>query len=74
MIKHDEKILDMISKTIYETTILSKVNSGEYLRQLERVKNMIVMYADSHLEDYIDGIENPTSTDDNREDDKEGEI
>jgi hypothetical protein len=62
MSTHDEKILDLISKTIYETTILCKVNKGDYIRHIERIKNMLKMYADSYLEDYIDSIENTTPT------------
>jgi len=62
MSMHDEKILDLISKTIYETTILCKVNEGDYYRHMDRIKNMLKMYADSYLEDYIDSIENTTST------------
>jgi hypothetical protein len=75
MSTHDEKILELISKTIYETTILCKVNKGEYIRHIERIKNMLKMYADSYLEDYIDGmednIENTTSTEDIETDTKE---
>ena len=72
---HDEKIFDLISKTIYETTILCRVNEGDYYRHIDRIKNMLKMYADSYLEDYIDGmedtIENTTSTEGIKNDTKE---
>jgi len=72
---HDEKILELVSKTIYETTILCRVNEGDYIRHIDRIKNMLKMYADSYLEDYIDGmedtIENTTSTEDIETDTKE---
>ena len=71
MSKHNENILELVSKTIYETTILCKVNEGEYIRHIERIKNMLKMYADSHLGDYIDGMENTTSTEDIETDTKE---
>lgn len=61
---HDEKILELVSKTIYETTILCRVNEGDYYKHIDRIKNMLKMYADSHLDDYIDSIENTTSTED----------
>ena len=66
--RHDEKILELVSKTIYETTILCRVNEGDYIRHIERIKNMLKMYAESYLDDYIDDmkdtIENTTSTED----------
>lgn len=66
--RHDEKILELVSKTIYETTILCRVNEGDYIRHIERIKNMLKMYAESYLDDYIndmeDTIENSTSTED----------
>ena len=72
---HDEKMLELISKTIYETTILCRVNEGDYYRHIDRIKNMLKMYADSYLEDYIDGmedtIENTTSTEGIENDTKE---
>ena len=66
---HDEKILDLISKTIYETTILCRVNEGNYYRHMDRIKNMLKMYAESYLDDYIDDIENTTSTENDNGDD-----
>lgn len=72
MSTHDEKILDLISKTIYETTILCRVNEGDYYRHIERIKNMLKMYADSHLEGYIDSIENSTSTEGTENDIEDG--
>ena len=72
MSMHDEKILELISKTIYETTILCKVNEGDYYRHIDRIKNMLKMYADSYLEDYIDSIENTTSTEDIENDTEDG--
>ena len=70
---HDEKILDLISKTIYETTILCRVNEGDYYRHIDRIKNMLKMYADSYLEDYIENyIENTTSTEDIENDTEDG--
>lgn len=72
MSMHDEKILDLISKTIYETTILCRVNEGDYYRHIDRIKNMLKMYADSYLEDYIDSIENTTSTEDIENDTEDG--
>ena len=69
---HDEKILELVSKTIYETTILCKVNEGDYYRHIDRIKNMLKMYADSYLEDYIDSIENTTSTEDIENDTEDG--
>ena len=72
MSMHDEKILDLISKTIYETTILCKVNEGDYYRHIDRIKNMLKMYADSYLEDYIDSIENTTSTEGIENDTEDG--
>ena len=68
---HDDKKLDTMSKTIYETTILCKVNSSEYLKQIERIKNMVKEYSEKYLKDYI---EITTSTNNNGEDDKEGKI
>lgn len=61
---HDEKILELVSKTIYETTILCRVNEGDYIRHIERIKNMLKMYAESYLDDFIDGMENTTPTED----------
>ena len=72
MSMHDEKILDLISKTIYETTILCRVNEGDYIRHIDRIKNMLKMYADSYLEDYIDSIENTTSTEGIENDTEDG--
>ena len=72
MSMHDEKILELISKTIYETTILCKVNEGDYYRHIDRIKNMLKMYADSYLEDYIDSIENTTSTEGIENDTEDG--
>jgi hypothetical protein len=72
MSMHDEKILDLISKTIYETTILCRVNEGDYYRHIDRIKNMLKMYADSYLEDYIDSIENTTSTEGIENDTEDG--
>ena len=72
MSTHDEKILDLISKTIYETTILCRVNEGDYYRHIDRIKNMLKMYADSYLEGYIDSIENTTSTEDIENDTEDG--
>jgi len=69
MSMHDEKILDLISKTIYETTILCRVNEGDYYRHIDRIKNMLKMYADSYLEDYI---ENTTSTEGIENDTEDG--
>lgn len=69
---HDEKILELVSKTIYETTILCRVNEGDYYRHIDRIKNMLKMYADSYLEDYIDSIENTTSTEDIENDIEDG--
>ena len=66
---HDEKILELVSKTIYETTILCRVNEGDYYKHIGRIKNMLKMYADSYLDDYIDSIENTTSTENDNGDD-----
>ncbi len=72
MSTHDEKMLELISKTIYETTILCKVKEGDYYKHIDRIKNMLKMYADSYLEDYIDSIENTTSTEDIENDIEDG--
>ena len=66
---HDEKILELVSKTIYETTILCRVNEGDYYKHIDRIKNMLKMYAESYLDDYIDSIENTTSTENDNGDD-----
>tara|TARA_R100000951_G_scaffold116465_1_gene128419 strand:+ start:1068 stop:1277 length:210 start_codon:yes stop_codon:yes gene_type:complete len=66
---HDEKILELVSKTIYETTILCRVNEGDYYKHIGRIKNMLKMYAESYLDDYIDDIENTTSTENDNGDD-----
>tara|TARA_Y100000389_G_scaffold92690_1_gene89460 strand:- start:136 stop:342 length:207 start_codon:yes stop_codon:yes gene_type:complete len=66
---HDEKILELVSKTIYETTILCRVNEGDYYKHIDRIKNMLKMYAESYLDDYIDDIENTTSTENDNGDD-----
>ena len=66
---HDEKILELVSKTIYETTILCRVNEGDYYKHIDRIKNMLKMYAESYLDGYKDSIENTTSTENDNGDD-----
>ena len=61
--EHSENILELISKTIYETTFMSKDNDGSYRRQLDRIKKMVKMYAEEYAESILEEtIENTTST------------
>ena len=63
--EHSENILELISKTIYETTFMSKEKDGSYRRQLERIKKMVKMYAEEYAESILEeSIENTTSTKD----------
>ena len=60
---HSENILELISKTIYETTFMSKEKDGSYRRQLDRIKKMVKMYAEEYAESILEEtIENTTST------------
>ena len=52
MSKHNENILELVSKTIYETTFMSKDKDGSYRRQLDRIKKMVKMYAEDYAGDY----------------------
>ena len=61
--EHSENILELISKTIYETTFMSKDNDGSYRRQLDRIKKMVKMYAEEYAESILEETtENTTST------------
>jgi hypothetical protein len=61
--EHSENILELISKTIYETTFMSKEKDGSYRRQLDRIKKMVKMYAEEYAESILEEtIENTTST------------
>jgi len=61
--KHSENILELISKTIYETTFMSKDNDGSYNRQLDRIKKMVKMYAEEYAESILEETtKNTTST------------
>ena len=63
--EHSENILELISKTIYETTFMSKENDGSYRRQLDRIKKMVKIYAEEYAESILEEtIENTTSTKD----------
>lgn len=63
--EHSENILELISKTIYETTFMSKEKDGSYRRQLDRIKKMVKMYAEEYAESILEeSIENTTSTKD----------
>ena len=63
--EHSENILELISKTIYETTFMSKDNDGSYRRQLDRIKKMVKMYAEEYAESILEETtENTTSTKD----------
>ena len=63
--EHSENILELISKTIYETTFMSKEKDGSYRRQLDRIKKMVKMYAEEYAESILEEtIENTTSTED----------
>tara|TARA_R110001592_G_scaffold10019_9_gene52309 strand:- start:1080 stop:1319 length:240 start_codon:yes stop_codon:yes gene_type:complete len=63
--EHSENILELISKTIYETTFMSKEKDGSYRRQLDRIKKMVKMYAEEYAESILEeSIENTTSTED----------
>jgi len=63
--EHSENILELISKTIYETTFMSKDNDGSYRRQLDRIKKMVKIYAEEYAESILEEtIENTTSTKD----------
>jgi len=65
MSKHNENILELVSKTIYETTFMSKDKNGSYRRQLDRIKKMVKIYAEEYAESILkDTIENTTSTED----------
>jgi len=65
MSKHNENILELVSKTIYETTILCKVNEGDYIRHMDRIKKMVRMYAEEYADSILEEtIENTTSTED----------
>ena len=61
--EHSENILELISKTIYETTFMSKDNDGSYRRQLDRIKKMVKMYAEEYAVSILEETtENTTST------------
>ena len=61
--EHSENILELISKTIYETTFMSKEKDGSYRRQLDRIKKMVKIYAEEYAESILEEtIENTTST------------
>ena len=61
--EHSENILELISKTIYETTFMSKEKDGSYRRQLDRIKKMVKMYAEEYAESILEETtENTTST------------
>ena len=63
--EHSEHILELISKTIYETTFMSKEKDGSYRGQLDRIKKMVKMYAEEYAESILEEtIENTTSTKD----------
>lgn len=63
--EHSEHILELISKTIYETTFMSKEKDGSYRRQLDRIKKMVKIYAEEYAESILEEtIENTTSTKD----------
>ncbi|MDB4335516.1 hypothetical protein N9994_00470 [bacterium] len=63
--EHSENILELISKTIYETTFMSKEKDGSYRRQLDRIKKMVKMYAEEYAESILEeSTENTTSTKD----------
>ena len=53
MSKHNENILELVSKTIYETTFMSKDKNGSYRRQLDRIKKMVKMYAEEYAESIL---------------------
>ena len=66
--EHSENILELISKTIYETTFMSKEKDGSYKRQLDRIKKMVKMYAEEYAESILEEtIENTTSTEDSED-------
>ena len=66
--EHSEHILELISKTIYETTFMSKEKDGSYRRQLDRIKKMVKMYAEEYAESILEEtIENTTSTKDSED-------
>lgn len=61
--EHSENILELISKTIYETTFMSKEKDGSYRRQLDRIKKMVKIYAEEYAESILEEtIKNTTST------------
>ena len=61
--EHSENILELISKTIYETTFMSKEKDGSYRRQLDRIKKMVKIYAEEYAESILEETtENTTST------------
>ena len=61
--EHSENILELISKTIYETTFMSKEKDGSYRRQLDRIKKMVKIYAEEYAESILkETTENTTST------------
>lgn len=63
--EHSENILELISKTIYETTFMSKENDGSYRRQLDRIKKMVKIYAEEYAESILEEtVKNTTSTKD----------
>lgn len=63
--EHSENILELISKTIYETTFMSKDNDGSYRRQLDRIKKMVKIYAEEYAESILEEtVKNTTSTKD----------
>ena len=63
--EHSENILELISKTIYETTFVSKDNDGSYRRQLDRIKKMVKIYAEEYAESILEEtVKNTTSTKD----------
>tara|TARA_B100000497_G_scaffold91765_1_gene102489 strand:+ start:778 stop:1017 length:240 start_codon:yes stop_codon:yes gene_type:complete len=63
--EHSENILELISKTIYETTFMSKDKDGSYRRQLDRIKKMVKIYAEEYAESILEEtVKNTTSTKD----------
>jgi len=63
--EHSENILELISKTIYETTFMSKEKDGSYRRQLDRIKKMVKIYAEEYAESILEEtVKNTTSTKD----------
>ena len=61
--EHSENILELISKTIYETTFMNKEKDGSYRRQLDRIKKMVKIYAEEYAESILEETtENTTST------------